>query len=164
LLTLEVDDSNERGLGHMVLHPDFQQNGYYYVFYSVPGLGHNRISRFTSNGNTTIPGSELEIMNLDPLGAEVHNGGDMIFGFDGYLYVGTGDGGQNWHGENLGTTNGKILRMDELGNPVTDNPWYDLNDVRSAWVYAYGFRNPFTLTLHPVTGEIYANDVGGGSF
>lgn len=164
LLKIEVDDSNERGLGHMVLHPDFEHSGYYYVFYSVPGLRHNRISRFTANGDHTVPGSEVIILDLDELGGEIHNGGDMVFGFDGYLYIGTGDGGQNWRGVDLGSTNGKILRVDDAGNPVPDNPWFTFPYLRANLVYAYGFRNPFTLTLHPQTGEIYANDVGGSKY
>lgn len=164
LLTLEVDDSNERGLGHMVLHPDFDHNGYYYVYYTVPGLHFNRISRFTANGDHTIPGSEVIILELDLLGGEVHNGGDMVFGSDGYLYVATGDGGQNWRGEDLGATGGKILRIDEAGQPVSDNPWYNLPYLRANLVYAYGFRNPFTLTLDQTTGLIYANDVGGSKY
>ncbi len=163
-LSLEVDDANERGLGHMVFHPDFERNGYYYIFYSVPGVRHNRISRLTANGDKTIPGSEHIIMELDQLGSDIHNGGDMVFGTDGYLYVGTGDGGQAWQGENIGTTNGKILRMDENGEAIPDNPWYTFPYLRARYVYAYGFRNPFTLTIHPLTGEIFANDVGGANF
>lgn len=163
-LKLEVDDSNERGLGHMVLHPDFDHNGYYYVYYTVPGFHFNRISRFTANGDHTIPGSEVIILDLDLLGGEVHNGGDMVFGPDGYLYVATGDGGENWRGEDLGATGGKILRIDESGQPVPDNPWYDLPYQRANLVYAYGFRNPFTLTLDKTTGTIYANDVGGSKY
>ena len=66
-LSIEVDNSNERGLGHMVLHPDFESNGFYYVYYTVPGLGYNRISRFTANGDHTIPQSEVVILNLDQM-------------------------------------------------------------------------------------------------
>lgn len=163
-LKLEVDDSNERGLGHMVLHPDFEQNNYYYVFYSVPGLRHNRVSRFTANGDNTIPGSELVLLDLDVLGTDIHNGGDMVFGFDGHLYISTGEGGENWHSNDLSSTNGKVLRIDDEGKAVTDNPWIDLNQGRSDLVYAYGFRNPFTMTINPITGEIFVNDVGGNNY
>ncbi len=163
-LMLEVDDSNERGLGHMVLHPNFDQNNYYYVFYSVPGDRHNRISRFTANGDHTIPGSELVLLDLDVLATDIHNGGDMLFGFDGYLYVSTGEGGENWKSKDLSSTNGKVLRIDDEGKPVPDNPWAALPDGRSALVYAYGFRNPFTMTSNPITGEIFANDVGGNNY
>ncbi len=163
-LEIEVDDSNERGLGHMVLHPDFELNNYYYVFYSVPGMRQNRISRFTANGDHTIPGSEFVLLDLDHLGTDIHNGGDMIFGFDGFLYVSTGEGGVNWQAGDLTTTNGKILRMDDAGNPVSENPWYDLVEGRAQYVYAYGLRNPFTMAIHPITGEIFANDVGGNLY
>lgn len=164
LLSIEVDDSNERGLGHIVLHPQFEQNGFFYLFYAVPGMKHNRVSRFTANGNKAIPGSEQIILELDELGADIHNGGAMIFGQDGYLYIATGDGAQNWRGEDLGNTNGKILRVTDLGEAVQDNPWYALNHQRSPLVYAYGLRNPFTMAQHPVTGVMYANDVGGALF
>lgn len=163
-LQLEVDNSNERGLGKMVLHPDFETNGYYYVYYTVPGIRANRVSRFTANGNYTIPGSEKVIIDMDRVGADVHNGGAMVFGFDGFLYIATGDGNQPWRGEDLGSTNAKILKIDADGNPAPDNPYKDLNYLRCAYVYASGFRNPFTAALHPLTGDIYVNDVGGVSW
>lgn len=163
-LTLEVDDSNERGLGHMVFHPDFETNGYFYIYYSVPGLEHNRISRFTANGDHTIPGSETVIIELDKVSGQMHNGGAMLFGQDGYLYVATGDGGENWRGEDLGATSSKVLRMDPEGHPVPDNPWYNFAYLRANLVYAHGFRNPYTMTMHPLTGEIYVNDVGAFKF
>lgn len=160
LLRLEVDSANERGLGHMVLHPDFEINGFFYVYYSVPGLRHNRVSRFTAAGDKTVPGSEKVILDLDPTGADIHNGGAMVFGFDGHLYIATGDGSQNWRGEDLGSTNAKVLRVTQDGAPVADNPWFSLGYLRCNLVYAYGLRNPFTMALHPHTGEIFLNDVG----
>ena len=160
LLSIEVDSANERGLGHLVLHPEFESNGYYYVFYTVPGLRRNRVSRFTAAGDKTVPGSEVVILDLDPTGADIHNGGDMVFGFDGNLYIATGDGSQNWRGEDLGSTNAKVLRVTPDGQPLPDNPWYTLGYLRCNLVYAYGFRNPYTMALHPETGEIFVNDVG----
>ncbi len=164
LATIEVDESNERGLGHIVFHPDFESNGYFYVHYSVFGQRFNRISRFTAHGDRAVPDSEKIIIELDETGSDMHMGGAMVFGLDGYLYIATGDGGESWRGEDLGSTNGKILRVDENGQPVPDNPWYDLNEGRANTVFASGFRNPFTMTIHPLTGEIYANDVGGFKF
>ncbi len=164
LLSLEVDDTNERGLGHIVLHPDFENNGYFYVFYTVPVLRLNRVSRFTANGDKAIPGSELIIINMDETGSDIHNGGAMLFGLDGYLYISTGEGAQSWKSEDLGSTNGKVLRVDESGIPVPDNPWYDLNTGRSNMVYSYGLRNPFTMVMNPLTGEIYVGDVGNMKF
>jgi len=160
LLRITVDSANERGLGHMVLHPDFESNGYYYVYHTVPGVRHNRVSRFTANGDNTVPGSETVILDLDPTGADIHNGGAMLFGPDGYLYIATGDGAQNWRGEDLGSTNAKILRVTDTGEPIPDNPWFDLGYLRCNLVYAYGLRNPFTMAMDPATGTILINDVG----
>ena len=164
LIQLEVDHANERGLGHMVLDPDFDSNGFYYLFYAVTGQQHNRISRFTAAGDKTIPGSELVLLNLDPLGAEIHNGGSMAFGFDGYLYVATGDGGESWMADDLQSTQGKILRLDKNGNPAPGNPWDFLPGTISKYIYAYGFRNPFSMSQDAMTGELYANDVGGSKY
>lgn len=161
-LKIEVDDSNERGLGHMVLHPSFELNGYCYVYYTVPGQKFNRISRFTAQGDKVVPGSEEIILDLDIVGSDVHNGGAMFFGDDGYLYVSVGDGAQHWRVEDLAVTNGKLLCMTDEGEPVPDNPWYNLGIGKSAYVFAYGLRNPFTMAKNPQTGQLYFNDVGGG--
>ncbi len=163
-LELEVDDTNERGLGHMVLHPEFETNGYYYVHYSVFGTRFNRVSRFTASGDHTIPGSERIIFEFDDAGSDMHNGGSMLFGQDGYLYIGTGDGGQGWLAEEPGSTNGKILRLDDDGNAVPDNPWYHIEQGRANTVFASGFRNPYTMSINLLTGKIYANDVGAFKF
>src|SRR3990170_7760373 len=146
LLNLEVDDSNERGLGHIALHPDFDNNGFLYVYYTVPGESYNRISRFTVVGNKALPESEKVLLNLDPMQASIHNGGAMVFGFDNYLYVSTGDGGGSWLAEDIKSTAAKVLRMDDKGQPVNDNPWYHVNEGRAKYVYATGLRNPFTMT------------------
>ncbi|MEO5907422.1 MAG: PQQ-dependent sugar dehydrogenase, partial [Saprospiraceae bacterium] len=160
LLTIEVNDANEKGLGHMVLHPDFEDNGYFYIYFSVPDSRFNRVSRWTANGDKAIPGSEKIILDMDETGADIHNGGAMVFGHDGHLYISSGDGSQSSVGEDPGSTNAKILRVTEAGEPVSDNPYYNLNLGRSNLVYASGLRNPFTMTIHPVNGKIYANDVG----
>lgn len=163
-LQIKVDNSNERGLGHMVLHPDFDQTGYYYVYYSVFGGRNNRISRFTAIGDKTLPESEKFILETDPVSSDVHHGGAMCFGKDGYLYITSGDGNVSWKAEDLASPNGKILRIDAEGLPAPDNPFRHLPWPNSAYVYAYGLRNPYTLTQHPVTGEIYVNDVGGNDW
>ncbi|HZV71564.1 MAG TPA: PQQ-dependent sugar dehydrogenase [Saprospiraceae bacterium] len=164
MLSIEVDENNERGLAHIVLHPDFEMNGYFYIYYSIPFLRFNRISRFTANGDKAIPGSEVVIMNMDKTESDTHNGGAMLFGLDGYLYVSTGEGFQYWPSEDLTSTNGKVLRIDDLGNAVPDNPWFGLDAGSSNKIYAYGLRNPFTMSMHPLTGDIYVNDVGNLKF
>ncbi len=164
LLTIEVDDTNERGLGHIVLHPDFESNGFFYLYYTVPVIKKNRVSRFTAIGDNAIPGSELILLDLDETGSDIHNGGAMVFGLDGLLYISTGEGAQGWKSEDLGSTNGKVLRVDDMGVPSPDNPWYNLNTGRSNLVYAYGLRNPFTMTLNPFDGSIFVGDVGNNKF
>jgi glucose/arabinose dehydrogenase len=164
LISFEVDQNNEKGLNHIAFHPDFETTGWIYLHFAVPGRRHNRVSRFTVHGDRVVPGSEKVIIDMDDMGAEVHHGGAMVFGFDGYLYISTGDGGQGWRGEEIHSTNAKILRVDEEGLAVPDNPWYHLSIGRAAMVYANGLRNPFTLTMHPLTGNIYVNDVGGAQY
>ena len=164
MVRIDVDDSNERGLGHIVLHPQFEENGFFYLYYSVFGKNFNRISRFTAIGDKAIPGSEQIIIDLDPMGAEIHNGGAMRFGRDGYLYISTGDGAEGWRAEDISSTNGKMLRVDDNGAPVDDNPWFDNPEGRAKFVYATGLRNPYTMVMHPLTGEMFVNDVGGSKF
>ena len=125
LVSVEVDNNNEKGLNHIVLHPSFEINGYIYLHYAVPGRKFNRVSRFTVNGDRVIPGSELIIIELDEMSGDIHNGGAMLFGFDGYLYLSTGDGANDQGAEDISWSNGKVLRMDDEGKPVPDNPWYD---------------------------------------
>src|SRR5688572_26186313 len=93
---LNIDDrvndySNEMGLLGLAFHPNFEQNGYFYVNYTGEG-GHTRISRFEANGNTADPNSEKVILFVDQPYPN-HNGGAVVFGPDGHLYLGLGDGG-----------------------------------------------------------------------
>src|ERR1019366_1693653 len=96
-VTITVDPTNERGLLGVAFDPDFANNHYVYVYYTVPGptIGaagaHNRVSRFTANGDVATAGSELAILDLDTLNATNHNGGSLHFGPDGKLYVGVGE-------------------------------------------------------------------------
>ncbi|MCB0585006.1 MAG: PQQ-dependent sugar dehydrogenase, partial [Phaeodactylibacter sp.] len=110
-LQIEVDNYNERGLGGIVLDPGFEQNNFLYLFYTVAGGNHNRISRFTANGNYALPDSEVILFELQPLSGTIHNGGAMHFGPDGKLYIAVGDGANAANGQDLNTTLGKILRI-----------------------------------------------------
>jgi len=164
LLELEVDNENERGLQSMVLHPDFEFNNYYYVFYTVPGEGRNRISRFTANGNATLAGSEEVIFELDPLSGTVHNGGGMHITKAGHLMVSVGDGSTGRNASDLGSLNGKFLRLNLDGSIPEDNPFYDQLEGRYRAIYAYGFRNSYGWAIDPVSGMVLANDVGSASW
>lgn len=157
-----VDDwSNEMGLLGLAFHPNFEQNGFFYVNYTGDG-GHTRISRFTANGNTADPNSEKILMVIDQPYPN-HNGGAVAFGPDGYLYLGLGDGGlagdPHKNGQNKNSLLGKILRIDvNNGDPYAipaDNPFG--NEV-----WAYGLRNPWRISFDSVSGDLWIGDVGQG--
>ncbi len=161
-ISSQVDNFNERGLGHMVLDPDFEQNNYYYVFYTVKNTNRNRISRFTANGNVTLPGSEVILLELDVMSGSIHNGGDMAFGPDGKLYVSTGDGANPAAAQSKNSLLGKILRMNKDGSVPADNPFSSDPSFTGIYklIYALGLRNPFSMDIQPGTGRIFACDVG----
>jgi glucose/arabinose dehydrogenase len=165
---LNIDDrvndySNEMGLLGLAFHPDFEQNGYFYVNYTGEG-GHTRISRFTASGDAADPNSEQVLMVVDQPFPN-HNGGAVAFGPDGYLYLGLGDGGAGGdpfkNGQNTESLLGKILRVDvNSGNPYTipaDNPFG--NEV-----WAYGLRNPWRISFDRVTGDLWIGDVGQNAY
>lgn len=159
-----VDDSgNEMGLLGFAFHPNFEQNGYFYVNYTGDG-GHTRISRFTASGDTADPNSEQVLLVIDqPF--ENHNGGGVAFGPDGYLYLGLGDGGAAGdpfkNGQNTNVLLGKLLRIDvNNGDPYSipaDNPFG--NEI-----WAYGLRNPWRFSFDRVTGDLWIGDVGQGEW
>ena len=160
-IQLTVDASGERGLIGIVLDPAFSTNKYIYLYHTVPGTpAHNRISRYTANGDIISPGSEVVILDLDPLsGASNHNGGAMSFGKDGKLYVGVGENASPQNAQNLDTNLGKILRINADGTAPADNPFPAGSEQRKR-VWAYGLRNPYTIAVQPGTGRIFINDVG----
>ena len=159
-LEIAVDNFNERGLGGIVLDPQFDLNGYVYVYYTVPNGHFNRISRFQANGDLAIPGSETILLDLDPLGGAIHNGGAMQFGPDGMLYIAVGDGAYGAYAGDLDKIYGKILRIHPDGSIPEDNPFFTQTTGKFRAIYARGLRNPFTLTVDPVTGQMLTNDVG----
>jgi len=160
-ISLTVSSSGERGLLGIAFDPDFQNNNYLYLYYTVPGTpAHNRISRFTANGDQVLPDSESIVLELDPLSAATnHNGGAMHFGKDGKLYVAIGENATSSNAQNLDTYHGKLLRINKDGSVPDGNPLTSGSDQRKR-VWAYGLRNPYTFSVHPTTGRILVNDVG----
>ena len=158
---LTVSSVGERGLIGIALDPDFSTNNYIFLYYTVPGSpAHNRISRFTANGDVVAPGSEVIILELDNLStATNHNGGAMHFGKDGKLYVAIGENANSAHAQNLDTYHGKLLRINKDGSIPEGNPYTTGTDKRKR-VWAHGLRNPYTFSIHPQTGRILVNDVG----
>lgn len=157
------DGSNEMGLLGLAFHPNYEQNGHFYVNYTGEG-GDTRISRFTASGNTADPNSEKVLMIIEQPFPN-HNGGAVAFGPDGYLYLGLGDGGAagdpQKNGQNTSTLLGSLLRIDvDSVSPYTipaDNPFG--NEV-----WAYGLRNPWRISFDSVTGDLWIGDVGQGNW
>jgi glucose/arabinose dehydrogenase len=168
-VTLSVDPSGERGLLGVAFHPNFATTDpYVYVYYTVPGGGgaaHNRVSRFTANGDVAS-GSEDPIVDLDNLsGATNHNGGAIDFGPDGKLYIAVGDNANSNHAQTLASRHGKMLRYNPDGTIPTDNPFYNTATGENRAIWALGLRNPFTFALNPSGSPGMAiNDVGQGSW
>ncbi len=162
-VTLNVSFVGERGLLGVAVDPNFATNNYVYLYYTAAtGTLQNRVSRFTFSGDTIVPGSETTILNLDPLLTDsiVHNAGAMHFGPDGKLYITTGENGVPQQAQSLSNTHGKVLRINPDGSIPTDNPFYNTLTGNNRAIYAYGLRNPFTFAIQPITGRIFANDVG----
>jgi glucose/arabinose dehydrogenase len=164
VLQIPVDDFNERGMAGIALHPDFDQQPWLYVFYTVRDSNYNRVSRFLLNGNVAVPGSEQIIFEFDKLNSGIHNGGSLLFGKDGKLYIGTGDGGKSSNSQLLSVTLGKILRLNDDGSIPADNPFYLELTGKNRALYAYGLRNPFSMAMQPGSGAIFVSEVGQGAF
>ena len=156
----------ERGLIGLVFDPNFTTNQYVYLYYTTPNSPvHNRVSRFTANGDVVVPGSENILLDLDNLsGATNHNGGSMDFGPDGKLYVAVGDNATSSNAQTLTNRLGKVLRVNTDGSIPTDNPFYNTATGVNRAIWVYGLRNPYTLTFQPGTGKLFVNDVGQGAF
>lgn len=158
-LQLSVNASGERGLIGIALDPNFATNQYVYLYYTLPDGSRNRISRFTGNGDVAVAGSELVLLNLDPLSSATnHNGGAMHFK-NGLLYVAIGENANGAHAQNLDTYHGKLLRINPNGSIPAGNPFATGSEQRRR-VWAYGLRNPYTFDVQPGTGRIFVNDVG----
>jgi glucose/arabinose dehydrogenase len=170
-VTVATTASGERGLLGVAFDPNFASNHFVYVYYTVPTAPiHNRVSRFTANGNVAAAGSETVILELDNLsGATNHNGGAIHFGPDGKLYVAVGENANSANSQSLGNRLGKLLRLNSDGTIPADNPTTfpgiagsPSGNNRAIW--AVGLRNPFTFGFQPGTGRLFINDVGEGTW
>src|SRR5713101_9177604 len=160
-VTLTVDSSGERGLLGVAFDPSFATNNFVYVYYTVPGSpAHNRVSRFTANGDVAMAGSEVVLLNLDNLSSATnHNGGAIHFGPDGKLYVAAGENANPANSQTLTNVLGKVLRINSDGTIPTDNPFFNTAGARKE-IWALGLRNPFTFAFQPGTTRMFINDVG----
>ncbi len=164
-VTLTVNSSGERGLLGVAFDPNFATNNFIYVYYTAttPAI-HNRVSRFTANGDVALAGSELAILDLENLGATNHNGGAIHFGPDGMLYVAVGENANSANSQSLGNRLGKLLRINSDGtipaNPTTFPGIAGSTSGLNQAIWSVGLRNPYTFTFNPLTGRLFINDVG----
>jgi glucose/arabinose dehydrogenase len=164
ITSLVNSNSSERGLLGLAFHPDYANNGLFFVHYSDAN-GDTAIARYHAEGDTADPDSAAIILWQQQPYAN-HNGGMIAFGPDGYLYIGLGDGGSggdpHGFGQNLGTWLGKILRIDVNANTYIvpeDNPFVGTEGALPE-IWAYGLRNPWRFSFDRETGDLYIGDVG----
>ena len=161
-VSLTVDSFGERGLLGIAFDPGFASNHFVYVYHTVPGSpAHNRVSRFTANGDVAAAGSETAILDLENLSnATNHNGGAIHFGPDGKLYVAVGENANGANAQTLNNRLGKLLRINADGSIPSDNPFFNVATGANRAIWALGLRNPFTFGFQPGTGRLFINDVG----
>lgn len=174
-LSSSISSGGERGLLGLAFHPNYTDNGYFFVNYTNPN-GNTQISRFSVdplNPNLADPTSELPLLTITQPFAN-HNGGCIAFGPDGYLYIGMGDGGsggdpQNY-AQNTSSLLGKLLRID-IDNPSgnlnysipEDNPYFG-STTQAQEIWAYGLRNPWKFSFDRDNGDLWIADVGQNAF
>ncbi len=164
---------NEEGLLGLAFDPAYESNGYFYVYYSAANPRRSVIARFSvdpGDPDRADASSETQILVV-PQPYSNHNGGHLVFGPDGYLYVGLGDGGSandpNGNGQDRTTLLGSILRidvstLDSQGrySVPPDNPFAGEGGAVRPEIWAYGLRNPWRFNFDPHSGDLWAADVG----
>jgi glucose/arabinose dehydrogenase len=175
---LDVSDrivaGGEQGLLGLAFHPDYETNGRFFIYYTSNSGGRNVVAEYAVSGDPDVA-DDSEVARLmdiaDP--QSNHNGGMITFGPDGYLYVGTGDGGGGCdthgtpgNGQSLDTLLGKLLRLDVENSGgdyvASGNPFEGGGGMPQIW--AYGLRNPWRFSFDRLTDEIYIGDVGQNAF
>lgn len=168
---------SEEGLLGLAFHPDYADSGYFYVDYTAASPRRSVISRFqvsAVNPDSADPASEVVLLEV-PQPYSNHNGGQIRFGPQGYLWISLGDGGSGGDPENNAqdptTLLGAILRIDpdttmgalKYGIPA-DNPFVGNPYGYREEIYAYGLRNPWRFSFDPMTGRVWASDVGQSAY
>ena len=165
---------NEEGLLSLAFPPGFGSGKDHFYVYFTRTDGNNQVSRFSLNGNpdSADPDSEEPIITFDHPTFSNHNGGQLFFGTDGFLYIGTGDGGgggdPGGNGQDPNSLLGKLLRIDvesgidpyqiPPGNPFVGQPGH------RGEIWALGLRNPWRFSFDRLTGDLYLGDVGQSSW
>ncbi|MBL8862990.1 MAG: PQQ-dependent sugar dehydrogenase [Planctomycetes bacterium] len=171
-----VNSGDEEGLLGLAFHPNFASNGFFYVYYTTGG--NNTVRRFQANApymtsTSADAASNTQVLTINHPTNSNHNGGWIAFGPDGYLYIGSGDGGSGNdppnNGQNLNALLGKMLRIDVDGDDFpgdatknyripAGNPYAGGGGLPEIW--AHGLRNPWRNAFDPATGQLYIADVG----
>jgi glucose/arabinose dehydrogenase len=171
-----VSCCGEQGLLGLAFHPDYANNGFFYVYYT-DDAGNIAVARYTvsaADPNLADPDSRYPILSQPHPGQSNHNGGQLAFGPDGYLYAGLGDGGgggdPNENGQDLQIWLGKILRVNVNGDDFPNDPNRNyavppgnpfVGDPNAfAEIWAYGVRNPWRFSFDRETGDLFIADVG----
>ena len=166
-LSAQVSGASEQGLLGLAFHPQYTTNGRFVVDYTNPS-GDTRVSTFTVSSDPDVANSASELVLLAvPQPFNNHNGGMVVFGPDGDLYVGMGDGGSSGdpqgNAQNRGALLGKILRVGLSGarqlSVPSDNPFVGQAGARPE-IWSYGLRNPWRFSFDRQTGDLYIADVG----
>ena len=167
----DVTSGGEQGLLGLAFHPGYARNGRFFVYHTSSSGDEQRVVEYRRGANgRASPGSARLLLSMDDFAAN-HNGGNLAFGPDGFLYIGTGDGGgggdPEGNGQDSGSLLGKILRIDvnsrapgkQYGIPA-DNPFAGGGGAPE--VYSYGLRNPWRFSFDRARGDIWIGDVGQG--
>jgi glucose/arabinose dehydrogenase len=163
-----ISDGNEQGLLGLAFHPDYEDNGYFYINYTnTTDVGNTVIARYSrsaSDPDVADPSSALILLTIEQPFSN-HNGGGLRFGPDGYLYTGTGDGGSggdpNGNGQNINVLLGKMLRLDvDADAPYipAGNPFVGVDGADEIW--AIGMRNPWKFSFNRLNDDLWIADVG----
>jgi glucose/arabinose dehydrogenase len=170
-ISSKVDFGGEKGLLGLAFHPNYSQNHLFYVNYTAPSPLRTIIAKYQTSADPdkADANSERILLRVDqPF--DNHNGGQLAFGPDGFLYIGLGDGGNGGdplgNGQNLGALLGKVLRID-VDNTSTglqyaippDNPFKSMSSAKPE-IWAYGFRNPWRFSFERGGTRLFCADVG----
>ncbi|HSP99065.1 MAG TPA: PQQ-dependent sugar dehydrogenase [Candidatus Dormibacteraeota bacterium] len=162
-----VSGGNEQGLLGLAFHPNYGSNGFFYVDYTDT-VGDTQVVRYTVSGDPDVanPGSATSLLSVaQPF--DNHNGGDLHFGPDGFLYISLGDGGSgcdpNDNAQDGASLLGKLLRIDvDSGSPYAipgSNPYAGPDGIADE-IWALGLRNPWRFSFDRTTGDLWIGDVG----